>query len=138
MKLLLVSHGTFATGLLESYVMIAGENSDISAICLTDDGIGDFSKRLQDFVQMHLDEGLLILCDIKGGTPFNEAYREFLANPQQVKVVTGMNLPMLIETGVALQSGRKLEELFELAVNTGRTSVEGTEVLAQQEDEIDF
>lgn len=138
MKLLLVSHGTFATGLLESYVMIAGVNSDISAICLTDEGVGDFSKRLQDFVKMHVNDGLLILCDIKGGTPFNEAYREFLANPQQVKVVTGMNLPMLIETGVALQNGGKFEELVELAVNTGRTSIEGTEVLEEQEDEIDF
>ena len=51
MKLLLISHGTFASGLLGSFEMIAGKNEAISAISLTEEGIGDFSKRFKDYLR---------------------------------------------------------------------------------------
>jgi PTS system mannose-specific IIA component len=138
MKLVLVSHGSFAVGLLESFHMIAGENKDISAICLTDEGISDFSKRLKDYLESWSNEQIVVLCDIKGGTPFNEAYGSYLADPERIKIITGMNLPMLIEMGIAMQRGIDFEQIFEIGLNTGTASIEGSSIENNEDNEIDF
>lgn len=136
MKLLLVSHGALATGLLGSFEMIAGKNDSISAISLTDEGIGSFSTQLKQYLEERKNEEVLILCDIKGGTPFNEAYRAFLADPKQIRVISGMNLPMLIEIGVMLQADSELEQLVEIGINAGITSIEGVVEETRNDDEM--
>ena len=138
MKLLLISHGSFATGLLSSFEMIAGKNEDISAIRLTDEGIGKFSQELTDYLNEHREETIFILCDVKGGTPFNEAYRKYLANPEKIRLITGMNLPMLIEMGVMISDEANVEELFSIGVHAGQDSIEGIVESFEEEDEIDF
>lgn len=45
------------------------------------------------------DEGVLILADIFGGTPCNIAAQ--VAVPDEVKVLTGLNLPMLVSVARA-------------------------------------
>ena len=45
------------------------------------------------------DEGVLILSDIIGGTPCNIAAQ--IAVPEEVMVLTGLNLPMLVTTSRA-------------------------------------
>lgn len=138
MKLLLISHGSFASGLLNSFEMIAGKNEDISAISLTDEGIGEFSLRLKSYLNEHREETIFILCDIKGGTPFNEAYREYLANPEKIRLITGMNLPMLIEMGVMLSDDADFEELFTVGIHAGQASIEGIIESFEEEDAIEF
>lgn len=125
MKLLLISHGGFANGLLSSYEMIAGRNKNITAISLTDDGIGDFSANLQYYLAKNNDENILILCDVKGGSPFNQAYQQYLTNPNKIRIITGMNLPMLIEIGLNMLDEENLDHLFDLGIKTGIISIEG-------------
>lgn len=104
--------------------MIAGENKNIFAISLTDAGIQDFSERFNKQLVEFESEEVLILTDIKGGTPYNEAYKYYLLNEARVRIISGMNLPMLIELGLNLTSG-KLSDLSELAVEVGRSGIEG-------------
>lgn len=125
MKLLLISHGGFANGLLSSYEMIAGRNKNITAISLTDDGIGDFSANLQYYLAKNNDENILILCDVKGGSPFNQAYQQYLTNPNKIRIITGMNLPMLIEIGLNMSDEENLDHLFDLGIKAGIISIEG-------------
>ena len=59
------------------------------------------------------DNQYLVLCDIKGGTPFNVVSRYSFKN-EDVAVIYGMNLPILIEAIV--QCGNpdiKLKDLAE-------------------------
>lgn len=139
MDVLLLSHGKLAAGLLDSYNMIVGENDRVSAIGLTDEGIGLFRERLQQYMADKKDRVTLILTDIKGGTPFNEAYNLLLQHPEDIKVVTGMNLPMLIELGMKLDGQTSLSELYADAINVGKEAVSGIEELSQDTDaDIDF
>lgn len=139
MKLLLVSHGELASGLLGSFDMIAGKNKDISAISLTDEGISHFSKKLKEYLEEYRNDEILILCDIKGGTPFNEAYREYLANSKRIKIITGMNLPMLIEIGMIISQDVELENLSEIGVSAGITAIEGiVEETEANDEELEF
>ncbi|MDT2598355.1 PTS sugar transporter subunit IIA [Enterococcus hulanensis] len=137
MKLLVVSHGAFCQGILDSYQMIAGENKDIFAISLTDTGIQDFSERLNKQLTELESEDILILTDIKGGTPYNEAYKYYLSNEERIRVVAGMNLPMLIEVGLNL-ANTKLNDLAEMAIEIGKNGIEGIVEEAAEDNDLEF
>ncbi|MBO0452319.1 MULTISPECIES: PTS sugar transporter subunit IIA [Enterococcus] len=136
MKLLLLSHGELCQGLISSYQMIAGENKDIAAVSLTDTGIQDFSERLNKVLTGLEAEDVLILTDIKGGTPYNEAYKYYLSNENRVQLVAGMNLPMVIEAGLNL-SNKDLQAITEIAIEMGRGGIEGV-VNDTFEEDIEF
>ena len=137
MKLLIVSHGEFCNGILDSYKMIAGENKNIVAVSLTDAGIQDFVERLTDQLAKFASDEVLILTDIKGGTPYNEAYKYYLSNEKRVRVVAGMNLPMVIELGLSL-SNSSLTALEELAIEQGRKGITGLLEEENVEEELEF
>ena len=58
-----------------------------------------------------------------GGTPYNESYRHFLMYPDKVKVVSGLNLAMLMESGLALNNAVDLQELVDIAIDSGIQSI---------------
>ncbi|WP_157727970.1 PTS sugar transporter subunit IIA [Tetragenococcus halophilus] len=127
-QILLVSHGDFCIGLLNSYKMIAGETKKIKTVPLTDEGIGDFSKRLkEEVISIVQTDNLLIFCDIKGGTPFNESFNHFLKQPDKIRIVPGMNLPMLVEVGMQLETDQSLNSFYDTALNSGKQAIERIE-----------
>ncbi|MGX7183394.1 PTS sugar transporter subunit IIA [Enterococcus pallens] len=136
MQIMLATHGTFCQGIVNSYQMIAGVNEKLHTISLTDDGIGTFKQEFQMRMDNLLTDEVLIITDIKGGTPYNEAFNYHLKHPQQVRVIAGMNLPMLIEAGLAMET-LTLDELYQLALTTGKAGVAGTDE-DDLEDEIEF
>ena len=123
MKLLIVSHGEFCNGILDSYQMIAGENKNIVAVSLTDAGIQDFVERLTD--------------QLAKFASYNEAYKYYLSNEKRVRVVAGMNLPMVIELGLSL-SNSSLTALEELAIEQGRKGITGLLEEENVEEELEF
>ena len=137
MKMVLTSHGSFCEGILDSYRMIAGDSKNIYTISLTDSGIKDYSERLNKLLADFKSEEILILTDIKGGTPYNEAYKYYLSNVEKVKVVSGMNLPMVIEAGLNL-SVCTINDLFKLAIENGRDGIEGIIDSASNDNDLDF
>jgi PTS system mannose-specific IIA component len=91
-----VTHGQLATELLNAAEMIVGELPRFAAVSIgwhedTEDARGEISAALGRVQQ---GQGVLILTDMFGGTPSNLALT-FLG--QNVEVITGVNLPMLIK-----------------------------------------
>lgn len=123
MKIILATHGDFCFGIKKSYEMLAGHNDAIIPVTLSDSDTGEFKKELNEIVNS--DEKFLILCDIYGGTPFNESVYLEQKYPSRVKTVGGLNLAMLLETGMAVNSELNLSEIFNMAVNTGIESIKG-------------
>lgn len=139
MKLLLISHGNFCHGIKESYEMIAGKNDNIISICLGDDGIGVFSEKLRSkLTELVENDEVLVLSDIQGGTPYNEAYRFKLENPDKVEILAGMNLPMLIECGTSLDISSSIEELVNIGLNVGKDSIVKCEIDDSDDDDDDL
>lgn len=141
MNVLVTTHGSLCKGLLESYEMIAGTNLAIHTLSLTDEGIETYSNQLEVLADKLIKEGqLLIMTDIKGGTPFNESYTLAMENPSAIQIMTGVNLPMLLETGLALSGERSIEELVEIGINAAKVAIEnvnGQEV-ASLENDLEF
>lgn len=135
MKILLATHGNLGEGLLESYQMISGETENIKTVKLTKSGIGDFKEKLRNQLnELTVTEKVLVLCDLKGGTPYNESFMYSLENPGKIEVVTGVNLPMLIEIGFLAESGTETSYLVDTAVNVGKESIEKLESSDEDED----
>lgn len=100
--IVLASHGDFAKGIMQSGSMVFGDQQDVKAVCLTpNEGPEDFRKHLEEAVKDFSDQNeVLFLVDLWGGTPFNQA-NAFINGHDSWAIVTGLNLPMLIEAYTA-------------------------------------
>ena len=67
-------------------------------------------------------DGVLIFCDLLGGTPFNQAMM-LSQNYNNVEVVTGTNLPMLLETLSLRLASTTLTDLLQTALESGIAGV---------------
>lgn len=139
MELLLVSHKGVASGIKTAAAMIVGdEASNIQVIELTaEDGIDAFTGQLEKYLTQWLGDGKkgLVLADLKGGTPYNRA--EMLLSQhnfkEQAKVISGMNLPMVLD--VLFQDIEEWsEEELQGIIATGRDGINCLDLAGQQDD----
>ncbi|MEW5558921.1 PTS fructose transporter subunit IIA [Enterobacter asburiae] len=102
-SVIVASHGPLAGALLESAKMVYGELPYVHGVTLGETaGIEgfrhDFSRTLASASEGA--DGVLVLCDMQSGTPWNVAC-EYAFSPQTmppVAVLAGVNLPMLLQT----------------------------------------
>ena len=97
--ILLMSHGSMAEGMLDSCKLFFGNDiENIKALCLSaDDAPEQFEARITEAMKEVDDgSGVIALCDLMGGTPANRCVN-VLASGRRLKVITGVNLAMLIE-----------------------------------------
>ena len=104
--IILASHGGFAEGIYQSGEMIFGKKENVKACILKPrEGPDDIRKKMEDAIASFDDpEQVLFLIDLWSGTPFNQASNLFAEHKDTWAIVTGLNLPMLIEAyGARLQ-----------------------------------
>jgi len=122
--IVLAAHGPLPAAFLESTYMILGELPQVASVSLMP---GDSLEGLLDSLQAAVNEvntgdGVLILLDMFGGTPANAA--AFLTQQtNDVCAITGVNLPMLLETFIARMSTDRLESLAETAFLAGQAGI---------------
>ena len=102
-NIIVASHGPMANAMLDSARMVYGDLPYCYAVTLTGEaGIEGFKQnfaRVLAQASQHA-EGVLVLCDMQSGTPWNVAC-EAAFNPRTqppVAVVAGVNFPMLLQT----------------------------------------
>lgn len=97
--ILLISHGKMAEGMLDSSKLLLGESLErVAALGLTDNMSPEQFDDLLHQKISNVDEGhgVIIMCDLISGTPFNRCMLNYSTNPN-IKLITGMNFPMLLE-----------------------------------------
>jgi mannose PTS system EIIA component len=93
-----VTHGQLATELLNAAEMIVGDLPRFAAVSIGwHDDVSDAREDISQAIERVRGDGggVLIVTDMFGGTPSNLAMTFIEAN--QVEVITGVNLPMLIK-----------------------------------------
>lgn len=121
-KVLLTSHGNLAEGILSGFEFIAGKSSKILTLQLDNDGIDKYRSSLNELLDQQ-KESVLILADLKGGTPYNESYKYYLEHPERVSLISGLNLPMLLELIPQLTSKTTLDEATEIVLKAGAEGI---------------
>lgn len=132
--IIIATHGVAAEQLLKTTEMLIGEQSDVAYIDFVpgenaETIIGKYQAKLADELA-HCDQ-VLFLVDTWGGSPFNAANR-VVDGKENMNIVTGVNVPMLVETFMARDDGPSLDELVEIALEAGRL---GVRALKEQEKE---
>lgn len=119
---LVVTHGQLAHELVSAAEMIVGEISHIIPVSIGwHDDVNESKKELEQSIQL-IDQGkgVIVLTDMFGGTPSNIAL-PFLKK-DQLEVVTGVNLPMVIK--VANQDGSEtLQDLSAAVKSQGQQQI---------------
>lgn len=129
--IILASHGEFAEGILQSSKMIFGEQEDVKAVTLMpSEGPDDFKAKMKDAISSFSNQDeVLILVDLWGGTPFNQANTLLEEHKDKWAIIAGMNLPMIIEAYGARFS---MESAQEIAVNILKSAKEGVKVKPEE------
>ena len=117
----IVTHGQLASELLAAAEMIVGPVKHITSVSIGwHDDVNMAREEIERAIQrVEEGRGVLILTDMFGGTPTNIASM-FLAE-DEVEVVTGVNLPMVIK----LASQQEQESLSEAARRVRNQGQEG-------------
>lgn len=123
--IILASHGDFAKGILQSGAMIFGEQENVAACVLEpSEGPDDIKAKMQEAVNSFDDqEEVLFLVDLWGGTPFNQANSLLEDHKDKWAIVSGMNLPMVIEAYASRFSMNTAQEIATAILNTARDGV---------------
>lgn len=121
-QIVVCTHGGLARELVGTVELMIGAQAGLAAVCLEmNEGIEDLTCKLQAvIVPAEAGGGSLLLVDMFGGTPSNVALA--LSSQYTVKVVTGVNLPMIIEA-LAHRADSSLENLAALISDKGRKSI---------------
>ena len=126
--ILIVTHYRLADEFLQALELIVGQVEQVRAVGL-DPGASPEEMRVQiesALGDVNTGGGVLMLVDMFGGTPSNLCM-SFLA--ENVEVVTGLNLPMLVKLARSGELG--LADAAKLASDYGRRNISvASEILA--------
>lgn len=127
------THGRFGEELVRSAQMIAGEMKQVVTCSLLPEYSFEDYMKLVDGTLAKLEGFTIVLVDLYGGTPCNTL--TVLSRKYGYPVLTGLNLPMLIDLYLKLTNAPEIdvEQLVKETMETLRTScVHTNEQLAAQ------
>lgn len=136
--LLITGHGHFATGLNSSLELIAGAQPNVALV----DFEADHSiEILKDNLTKALDslkecDGVLVLSDLPGGSPFKTAVElKYERLDQPIEVIAGTNLPLLIASSTMTAVFDSPLDLAEAMIPEGKDSIIRFELTGSVNDE---
>lgn len=110
MKVIIVTHGPLARAFVESAKLILGDTVD-SYVDIIDFYPYDSMETIKEKIRFQIElldkreNNVIVLTDLKGGTPFNAAVS--LLQDYKFYLIAGINLPMLLE--ILLTSSEELD-----------------------------
>ena len=120
MKILVVGHGEYATGIKSAIKLLTGVDENIDAINLNNDLTHeDFTTMIKKYVKENNE--LIIFADITGGAPFQITSREVLLNEesQDQYVIGGVSVACILDivmNTVVIGSGDDTRKIIDNAV----------------------
>lgn len=133
MKIILVSHGSFAKGLLESVQMIAGLQDNIVAYGLYPENTVDSLKiKLQNEIESTPStEEILCLTDLFFGSPFNAVVQ--LMEHFNLYHITGINMPLLLEALEGRSTGKSGKEICNNLMAISKDTIKDARIILETE-----
>ena len=125
--ILIVTHKELAEALISVWDLILGRGEGVQAVSLDPDDAPEVSRQKiqRALSQVNNGSGVIILTDMLGGTPSNQAL-PFLQEGK-VEVITGVNLPMLMK----LPQIRQQTDLQEAAAALKQSGQKGITVASE-------
>lgn len=135
--LVVTGHGLFAEGMHSSAKMIAGENEHIKYVCFEDGmGLEELAVKLNAAYNELSDcDGIVVLSDLPGGSPFKTAVECSMGHPDKnIIVLSGTNLPMIITGSTMLSFETDPQALADELIFEGKDNVVRFELAVREEE----
>ena len=123
MKVIVVSHGSYANGLIDTVQMIAGEQEDLEAFGLMpEESVETLKEKIRKSIEnTESGEEILILTDLFYGSPFNTVVS--LMPEYDFYHITGINLPLMMEIIMGRYAGKSAEVICKDVMNAASGTV---------------
>ena len=121
---LVITHGEFGIELVKSAEMIMGPQENVDALALRPgNSVDDLRSDANAIVEKNNEKGLetIVLVDLLGGSPSNVALSLLAKN--DLNILTGVNMPMLIELLSFYQIEKDTNKLIETVKQTSVTGI---------------
>ena len=116
--IVIATHGALAAGVMDALKMFSGEPEQVEVVGLMpEQDMADFTGKLSTAIdEVDSGEGTVVFCDLLFGTPCNCVARVLKdpARSERVEVVTGVNLPMILEYSTGRTAGMELDDVLEV------------------------
>ena len=122
--IIITGHGSFASGLLSALKLLLGEPPLVWAVDFSENQSTDELKENLLKAVSHSGAPILILADIKGGSPYNQSVIiKSELKERNIEVVSGANLPMLI-LGALERKDKTREEVVKQVLANGKAGID--------------
>lgn len=135
MKVIVVSHGSYAKGLVDTAQMIAGEQKELEAFGLeSEDSVDTLREKIRACIeQTSAGEEILVLTDLFYGSPFNVVIS--LMSEYDLYHVTGINLPLMMEVVMGRYAGKSAQQLCKDLLKAAPDTVKDVRELYKEVEE---
>lgn len=135
-KLLVATHGRFASGIMETFKLIMGESDEISEISEYVEPGFDMQKEAEKKIhELNEEDELIIVADIMGGSIAN-TFSSYIQS-EKIHIITGLNLPLLIGLAQDLDSDISTDELIENAIQMGKEGIIDLNKMMEENSDIE-
>ena len=137
MKVIVVSHGNFAQGLVDSVQMLVGEQENLVAYGLRPE---QTNTDLRDELEEELkktpkEEEVLFLTDLFHGTPFNMVVD--LMRDYKFYHLTGINIPLTIEVMMGRYADSSAEEICQSVIEEAPDTVKYVNAMFENDNSVE-
>jgi PTS system mannose-specific IIA component/PTS system mannose-specific IIB component len=103
--------------------MIFGDQENVGSVTFKPgEGVENLLEKYNKLInELDCTDGVLFMVDLFGGSPFNAASIIAMKH-DNMEIVTGVNLPMILET-LGSRDFSNLSELLAIAENAGKEAV---------------
>lgn len=121
-KIILASHGRFASGILDSLEIIFGNKHPITALdCYLSESF-DLTESVKRLLDENQGKEIIVITDLFGGSVNNE----FLQYIDQAKfyLIAGLNLPLLIELTAQIEQAESIPQLIADTLRSSKETIQ--------------
>lgn len=122
-EIIVATHGKLSEGFRDTIDMVMGERKGVYFIEFSqNDEVENIREKFINTINSIKNENeILILTDLFGGTPCNTAIKIALESKLKIRILSGVNLPMLIEA--VLNQDNILDEVIESILSSSKQGI---------------
>lgn len=122
-KALVLTHSDLAEAFVRAVHLIFGKVDLLQFKNLPDDLDSEkYRKEIMEIIQENQDTGVLILTDLLGGSPFLSCSQIMKEYWNEMEIITGCNLQMLLAIAGDIEE-KNIQELKEIALEAGKNGI---------------
>ena len=124
MKILCMSHGTMAQGVVQSAKMIVGDVQFLEYINAYVDQETNIDQQIKTFLKQNNNQTIIVCTDLFGGS-VNNYWMKYLDSEKNLYLIAGLSLPLIIELVLKIEqkSGENINDIITSSIKNAKKSL---------------